>query len=62
MTLDVLTVEEVQQRLGLSRNGVYEAIRRKEIPSVRIGRRIIIPRRAYEEMLKAKVLASGRAE
>ena len=54
MTLDVMTVEEVQKGLGLSRNGVYEAIRRGEIPSVRIGRRIIIPRAAYLKMLEPK--------
>jgi excisionase family DNA binding protein len=48
-----MTVEEVQHGLGLSRNGVYEAIRRKEIPSVRIGRRIIVPRAAYLKMLDA---------
>ena len=49
---DVLTVEEVQKRLRLSRNAVYESISRKEIPSLRLGRRILIPRLAFERMLE----------
>lgn len=51
---DVLTVEEVQKSLRMSRNAVYEAIKRKEIPSVRIGRRIVIPRLAYERLLSGE--------
>ncbi len=49
----VLTVKEVQADLRLSRNAVYEAIARGEIPSVRIGRRILIPKAAYKQMLAA---------
>ncbi len=47
----VYTVDEVAEVLGLSRNTVYEAVHRKEIPSIKIGRRIIIPKRALEEAL-----------
>ena len=39
----VLTVEEAGQILRLSRNSMYEAIRRGEVPNIRIGRRILIP-------------------
>ena len=39
----VLTVEEARQKLGISRGLAYEAIRRGVIPSLRIGRRILIP-------------------
>ena len=46
-----LTVEEARKQLGLSRGATYEAIRRGEIPSIRIGRRIIIPRVPLERML-----------
>lgn len=47
----VLTVKEVQVDLRLSRNAVYEAIARKEIPSIKVGRRILIPREQYKRML-----------
>ena len=42
-----LTVEEAAVLLGISRNSAYEAVRRGEIPSVRIGGRIVIPRRRF---------------
>jgi excisionase family DNA binding protein len=50
LTLDVQTAA---RRLGISRNGAYEAIRRGEIPTIRIGRRLLIPRLALEKMLAA---------
>lgn len=48
---DVLSVAEVQQRLGLSRNVVYDSLASGQIPSLRFGRRILIPRAAFERML-----------
>jgi excisionase family DNA binding protein len=41
-----LTVEQVAEVLGTSRTAAYDAIHRGEIPSVRFGRRIRIPRHA----------------
>jgi excisionase family DNA binding protein len=38
-----ISVADAARRLGLSRGAAYEAIRRGEIPSVRIGRRIVVP-------------------
>lgn len=49
----VMTVEETAQFLRISRNSVYEALRRGDIPSIRIGRRLIVPRVALERMLEA---------
>ncbi len=48
----VLTVAEVAQRLRLGRNSVYEAIRRGVIPSLRVGRRIVIPAIAFDRFLE----------
>lgn len=48
----VLTVEEARKLLRLSRGLMYEAIHSGQIPSMRIGRRILIPRARLEEMLK----------
>lgn len=42
---------ETAKELRLSRNGTYEAIRRGEIPSIRIGRRIVVPRVALQKKL-----------
>ena len=46
-----LTVEEVAATLGISRAFAYEAVRRGEIPSIRIGRRVLVPRAALEKLI-----------
>ena len=51
----VLNVEEARVLLGLSRGLMYEAIRRGEIPSLRVGRRILIPRAALMRLLETGV-------
>jgi excisionase family DNA binding protein len=50
-----LTVKETAELLGISRNGVYEAVRTGQIPSIKFGRRIIIPYKAVISMLDAAV-------
>ena len=46
-----LTVQEAATLLGIGRNSAYEAIKTGTIPSVQIGRRILVPRAALERML-----------
>jgi excisionase family DNA binding protein len=48
-----LTVEEVATLLGLGRTAAYEAARRGEIPSRRLGRRVIVPVPALLDWLGA---------
>jgi excisionase family DNA binding protein len=50
----VMTVDEAAKRLRISRNGAYEAVRRGEIPSIKIGKRILVPRAALERMLNGE--------
>jgi excisionase family DNA binding protein len=50
---EVLTVPEVMAVLRLSRNSVYAAIRAGEIPVVRIGRRLLVPRVRLEQLLES---------
>jgi excisionase family DNA binding protein len=47
-----LSVTEAAKLLGVGRSATYEAVRTGQIPSIRIGRRIIIPRAALLNMLK----------
>lgn len=47
----VLTVEEAAAVLRLGRTTAYAAIRTGEIPSVRIRRRVLVPRRALLALL-----------
>jgi len=45
------TVVEAATLLGIGRNSAYEAIKAGILPSVQIGRRILIPRAALEQFL-----------
>ena len=46
-----MTVREAAKLLGIGRNLTYEAVKRGEIPSIRIGERILIPRAGIERLL-----------
>ena len=46
-----LTVEEAARQLGLSRGAAYQAVQRGEIPSLKFGKRIVIPVSALNRML-----------
>jgi excisionase family DNA binding protein len=50
-----LTVEEAATLLGISRAFAYEAVGRGEIPSIRIGRRILVPKAALQRFLARDV-------
>ncbi|MHB0912081.1 MAG: helix-turn-helix domain-containing protein [Armatimonadota bacterium] len=45
------SVEEVARLLGISVNSSYDAVRQGEIPSIRIGRRILVPKAALDSKL-----------
>jgi excisionase family DNA binding protein len=47
----VLTVPEAAEMLGISRTTGYALFASGELPSVRLGRRIVVPRRALDELL-----------
>ncbi len=47
----VMTVEEAAKVLRISRNSAYEAVKRGEIPSMRFGRLIRVPRAAIFKMV-----------
>ncbi len=47
----VMRPEEVAEALRCGRSSVYEAIRRGDIRAVRLGRRVLVPRAALEELL-----------
>ena len=47
-----ITVVQAGALLGIGRSAAYEAIRRGDIPCIRIGRRIIVPLRALDKLLE----------
>ncbi len=48
----VFSVEEAAYLLNISRALAYELVTRGEIPSIRLGRRIAIPKRQLEALLE----------
>ena len=51
-------VPEAARRLGVSRNFGYELVKRGELPVIRFGERLLIPKVALEKMLEEGVTAS----
>ena len=47
----VLSVPEAGKQLGLSRNAAYEAARRGDIPTIKIGKLLRVPKQALAKML-----------
>jgi excisionase family DNA binding protein len=52
MTPKTVNVEEAGQILGIGRNSAYEAVRRGEIPVIKIGKLLRVPVVALERMLE----------
>ena len=54
-----LSVYEFRTLSGLSKTSIYEAVRRGEISSVRVGKRILIPVYALDELLESQQSERG---
>jgi excisionase family DNA binding protein len=54
-----LSVGEAAEALGIGRSHTHELVRQGRIPSVRFGRRVLIPRRPLERMLEELEAASA---
>ena len=48
------TVEEAAQILGISRSSAYEAARKGEIPTIRIGKLIRVPADQLDRLLNGE--------
>lgn len=46
-----LTVEEAGRVLGLGRSAAYNAAKRGQLPTLRIGHRVLVPRAALDRLL-----------
>ena len=47
------SVEEAATLLGISRSLAYEAARTGDLPTIRIGRRILVPAAALQRLIDA---------
>ncbi len=46
-----MTIPEAAELLGISRSAAYRAVTRGEIPTIRIGRRLLVPTAKLYAML-----------
>ncbi len=56
----VLTIEEAAKVLRIGRSAAYDAARRGELPTIRIGRILRVPRCRLEAMLAADDDGTGQ--
>jgi excisionase family DNA binding protein len=45
-------IEEAGRRLGIGRNQAYEAAKRGDFPIIKIGKRLLVPKAAFDRLLK----------
>jgi excisionase family DNA binding protein len=50
-----ITVSEAASMLGVSRNFAYELVKTKQLPVIRFGKRLLIPKLALEKTLEGVV-------
>ena len=55
----MLTVPEVARLLRISRGTAYQAVRTGQLPSIRFGRVIRVPKYALEKILTGSGIGSG---
>ena len=52
MEKKTLSIPEAGEALGICRSAAYEAARTGQLPTIRIGKRILVPVVALERMLR----------
>ena len=52
---DICTVAEVARWLKVDRKTIYDAVNRRELPSARLGRRVLLSRTAITEWLAGRL-------
>jgi excisionase family DNA binding protein len=47
-----LSVEEAGRMLGISRGAAYEYAKSGAIPTIKLGKRVLVPKAAFEKLLQ----------
>jgi excisionase family DNA binding protein len=56
-----MSVDDAAEVLGISRSLAYELVRKGELPSLRLGRRLVVPVRAVEALVEDAVGSTSQA-
>jgi excisionase family DNA binding protein len=54
-----MSVEDAADVLGISRSLAYELVRKGELPSLRLGRRLVVPVRSVEALVEDAIASAG---
>ena len=54
-----MTVPEAAKKLGISRNFAYELVKQGQLPVIRFGKRLLIPRVALEKRLEEGIMVNN---
>ncbi len=54
----VYTVDEISKLLRVSKPSAYEAVNTGKIPSVRVGKRLLVPKDAFDRWLSGQQVAA----
>lgn len=52
---NLLTVQDIQERLKLGKNNTYKLVNQKGFPKITIGRKILIPEEQFEKYIMAHI-------
>ena len=52
--MEVYTIVEIMEMLNISRGQVYKGIKEGDIPSLKIGKRLLVSKKALDALLEAK--------
>jgi len=50
-----MTVDDAARELGISRHTAYQCAKTGQIPTIRLGKRLVVPRARLEAMLRGEV-------
>ena len=51
----MLTIKDVQNRLGICKNNAYKLIKLPNFPTIKIGRKYLIPEDEFETWIKNSI-------
>lgn len=60
MIKHTFTVKETAQYIGVSKDLIYKMVRTKEIPFIRIGRRVLFRKESIDQWLHSQKIASDQ--
>ncbi len=62
LTKEAYSVKEVAQVLGINENAAYNLAQKEDFPTIKIGKRILVPKEPFRDWLTEKSLAKEEIE